>query len=184
MNRSNLFLKDYKINKELNIERLVKEYSEYVYTIIQNISKENLKKEDIEEIISDTFYILWKNSNKLDNNTKIGTYLAGIVKNLLKEKVKKMKNTLNIEDYENTLAYKNDIYETYENRNKIKLIEKSLENMKEEEKQIFKLYYYYGKKIKQIAKKLNITEFNVKTKLFRIRKKIKKDLMKGGYRYE
>ena len=95
-----------------------------------------------------------------------------------------MENKLNIVDYENTLAYKNVIYETYENRNKIKLIEKSLENMKEEEKQIFKLYYYYGKKIKQIAKKLNITEFNVKTKLFRIRKKIKKDLMKGGYRYE
>lgn len=38
-----------------------------------------------------------------------------------------------------------------------------------------------GKKGKEIAKKLNITEVKVKTKLHRIRKRIKKELKKGGY---
>lgn len=40
-----------------------------------------------------------------------------------------------------------------------------------------------GKKGKEIAKELNITEIKVKTKLHRIRKKIKKELMEGGYEY-
>ena len=39
-------------------------------------------------------------------------------------------------------------------------------------------------KIKNIADKLDITEFNVKSRLYRIRKKIKKELEKGGYSHE
>lgn len=36
-------------------------------------------------------------------------------------------------------------------------------------------------KINEIANILNISEFNVKSRLYRIRKKIKKELLKGGY---
>ena len=61
------------------------------------------------------------------------------------------------------------------------LIEKALENMKEEDREIFLLYYYESKKIKEISKDLNISESKVKTKLHRIRKKLKKELEKGGY---
>ena len=39
-------------------------------------------------------------------------------------------------------------------------------------------------KIKNIADKLKVTEFNVKSRLYRIRKKIKKELEKGGYSHE
>ena len=38
-------------------------------------------------------------------------------------------------------------------------------------------------KITEISKKLNISEFNVKSRLYRIRKKLKKELEKGGYSY-
>lgn len=63
-------------------------------------------------------------------------------------------------------------------------MEKALENMKKEDNDIFELFYYAGKKIKEIAKQLNITEFKVKTRLYRIRKKIKQILEKEGYRYD
>ena len=39
-------------------------------------------------------------------------------------------------------------------------------------------------KVKEIALKLNISEVKVKTKLFRIRQKIRKNLEERGYRYE
>ena len=57
-------------------------------------------------------------------------------------------------------------------------------NMSKEDNQIFRLYYYSGMKVKEIALKLNISEVKVKTKLFRIRQKIRKNLEERGYRYE
>ena len=86
-----------------------------------------------------------------------------------------------IEDYENKIFDKKNIDMLCEQREKTKMIKQTIEEMKEEEVEIFKSYYYGGKKIKEIAKFLNISEFNVKTKLYRIRRKIKQELEKGGY---
>ena len=61
------------------------------------------------------------------------------------------------------------------------MIGKIVEQMKDEDITIFKLYYYGGKKIREIAETLKVSEFNVKTRLYRMRKKIKQDLEKGGY---
>lgn len=69
----------------------------------------------------------------------------------------------------------------YEQREKIGMIGKIVEQMKDEDITIFKLYYYGGKKIREIAETLKVSEFNVKTRLYRMRKKIKQDLEKGGY---
>ena len=48
--------------------------------------------EDIEEIISDTYVTLWNNTEKLDINKKISSYLFGITKNLIKKKYRKIKS--------------------------------------------------------------------------------------------
>lgn len=54
-------------------------------------------------------------------------------------------------------------------------------NMKQEDKDIFTLYYYNSRTMKEIADILNITEKKVKSRLFRIRQKVKKFLEKRGY---
>lgn len=56
-------IKKYKNNKELDLEQIIEEYSKYVYKIIKNMA--NLSEEDTEEIVADTFFILWKNKDKL-----------------------------------------------------------------------------------------------------------------------
>ena len=177
-------LKDYMKKNELNIEQIINDYSGYVYTIIKNISSQEQKQEDIEEIISDTFFVLWKNAHKMNENDQISSYLSGVINNIMKKKKREIKVNLNIEDYENILQEQNKVDEIYENEDKIKAMEKALENMNKEDNDIFELFYYAGKKIKEIAKQLNITEFKVKTRLYRIRKKIKQILEKEGYRYE
>ena len=116
-------IEQYLKNNELDLEIVIDEYSGYVYKIIENMAMQYLSKEDIEEIISDTFFILWKNRNKLDNTKELSPYLEVI----------------------------------------------------------FELYYYSSMKISEISNILNISEFSIKSKLFRIRKKIKKELLKGGY---
>ena len=56
--------------------------------------------------------------------------------------------------------------------------------MSKEDKDMFLLYYYFSKSIKEISKDLNCSEFKIKSRLFRIRKKLKANLERGGYRYE
>ena len=49
-------IKSYIKNNELDLEKIIDEYSGYVYKIIKNMAI--LSDEDIEEITSDTFFIL------------------------------------------------------------------------------------------------------------------------------
>ncbi|MCI8291381.1 MAG: hypothetical protein HFJ25_03920 [Clostridia bacterium] len=53
---------NYICDNQLQIEKLVSDYTNYIHTIITK-SNNNLLLEDIEEIISDVFYVVWKNLN-------------------------------------------------------------------------------------------------------------------------
>ena len=61
-------LEDYIINKNLDLDKIVDDYTPYVRTIVQNTVNNNLSEEDKEEIIIDTFFILWK---RYEENYKI-----------------------------------------------------------------------------------------------------------------
>lgn len=166
--------------KNLDLEKIIDEYSGYIYTIIQNMSANIFNQEDIEEIISDTFFILWKNQNKIDKEKSLSSYIAGIARNLVKERLRKTnKNITN--DLECDFFDIQMIDLEYENREKIEIIKNTMEKMKEQDKDIFNLYYYGNRKINEISKILKIAEFNVKSRLHRIRKKLKNELSKGGY---
>ena len=174
-------IKRYKNNKELDLEKIINEYSGYIYTIIKNMAKEYLSNEDVEEIISDTFFILWKNTNKLEDNKLLSPYIAGITKNLVKEKCRVINIDFDISNYENIIQDNVKIDMICEEREKISILEKTVKQLKEDDILIFNLYYYSSMKISEISKVLNISDFNVKMKLHRIRKKIKKEFSKGGY---
>lgn len=88
---------------------------------------------------------------------------------------------LDIEIIEKTIHDNIDVYYETEEREKTSIIMGELEKMKEEDKKIFISYYYFSKKIKDISKEFNISEVKVKSRLSRIRKKLKKELEKRGY---
>ena len=167
-------------NNKLDIDKIIDEYSGYLYKIVENAG--SFSKEDIEEIVSDTFLILWNNQYKLDLNKELSPYLVGIVKNLIKQKYKIFyKVNDNIEDFENKLFESENIDLTLENKDINEKIILILNKLKQEEKDIFYEFYYYQKRIKEIAIMYNISESKVKTKLHRLRNKIRKELLKGGY---
>lgn len=55
--------------------------------------------------------------------------------------------------------------------------------MKEEEKQIFIMFYYKEYKIKEISEMLNISITKVKVNLHRLRKSVKKKIKEKGDSY-
>jgi len=171
---------NYMNNNILKIEDIMNDYTNYIYTIIRN-SYINLPNEDIEEIVLDVFLTIWNNQNKLDINKKMSSYIVGITKNLIKKKYRKHIINDNIKDYEEQLVDLTNIELIFSNNERQKEILNELEKMKNEDKEIFVQYYYEERNIKEISKIFNISESKVKSKLFRIRKKLKKVLNGRGY---
>lgn len=175
---------DFENNNVLNIELVIEIYNSYIYTILKNCLS---SQEDIEEILSDVFMILWKNYPQINNNIKIKPYLVGITKNLIRKKYRNLKieklESENIEDYENIVSNYIDIENLMETNEKSKIISNTLDSMKEQEKKIFIMFYYKSQKIKEIAKQMNISQGKIKTVLHRTRKVIKKKLKERGYDY-
>lgn len=175
---------DFENKNILNIELVIETYTPYIYTMLKNCLS---NQEDIEEILSDVFMVLWKNHPQINNDIKIKPYLVGITKNLIRKKYRYLKikkiEIENIENYENIISNYIDVENLMETNEKSKIILNTLDNMKEEKKQIFMMFYYKSQKIKEISKQLNISQGKIKTVLHRTRKLIKKKLKERGYGY-
>ena len=183
--RSKLKVEDEKIytyieNNKLQMEKIMEKYKNYISTIIKN-SYIKLSNEDIEEVILDVFFTLWKNQNKIDINKSMSAYISGITKNLIKYKYRQCKANQNIEEYEEKLIDSSNIEITLLKNEKQNIISEELEKLKQEDKEIFIEYYYDDRSIKEISKIFNMSESKVKSKLFRIRKRLNKILKKRGY---
>ena len=173
---------EYIENGKLNIEAVIKDYSNYVYTIIN--SRFKLSSADVEEIISDVFVTLWNNQEKLNINKKMSSYIAGITKNLIKKKYREIKQYENIEDFDEKLViFENFSLYSSEDEN-YDLLLNELNRMKVEDQKIFTMFYFENKKIKEISKILNFTESKVKMKLNRTRKKLSKKIKERDGDYD
>ena len=167
-------IKEYIKDNKLDLEKIVIEYSSYLSTIIKN-EYFNIKEEDKEEIISEVFFILWKNQEKLDKDKYLSSYISGVCRNLIKEYFRKINNETDISEYENIL-YDYDEKDLITENIKIIQIEKILSKMKNIDKEIFLDYYYKSKSLEDIAKEKNMSTFSIRQRLYRIRKKIRKEV--------
>lgn len=168
-------IEKYVKGEELDIDKIVDDFSPYVNTIIRNTVYNNLSNEDKEEILLDTFFVVWKRNEEGYKIENLSAYISGITRNLIKEKLKKRKLSLDLEQIENSLDF--SYYESYlEEIEKIEEVCNKIKNIKPDELKIFNMFYYSNISIKDIAKELRLSESNIKTKLHRTRKKIRKYL--------
>lgn len=183
--RSKLKLEDRKIhtyieNDNLQMKMIIEDYSNYVKTIIRN-SYINLSNEDVEEVVIDVFLTLWRNQDKLDINKSMSSYISGVTKNLIKYKYRQSKENLNIEEYEENLVEVSNMEVILSHNEKRNIITEELKKVKKEDSEIFIEYYYDDRSVKEISKIFNMSESKIKSKLFRVRKRLKKALKKRGY---
>ena len=75
-------LENYIINKNIDLDSIVDDYTPYLRKIIQNMVGNNLTEEDKEEIILDTFFVLWKRYKENYIIKSLNSYIAGITRNL------------------------------------------------------------------------------------------------------
>ncbi|OPA73064.1 hypothetical protein BVG16_30840 [Paenibacillus selenitireducens] len=159
-------------------------YTGYVATIVYNIIGNIMSKEDMEEVISDVFILLWNHAEKLDESRQsIKGYLGAIARNCAKNKLRGLNSDLSIDEYDVLFAEVN-FEEEIEQKERAALLLKAIDSMEESEREIFKRYYFHDEKIGSIAENMKMTASSVKIKLFRGRKNLKMNLIEKGYEYE
>lgn len=165
---------------ELNMKKIVDDYYNYVGTIIKNF--QNVSPEDEEEIISDVFFIVWKNKENLNKSLNFSPYIAGITKKVIYKKYRQDKlSKLIYEDFEDEIIDSFNVEKLLEEKEMNDCIINNLKNIGETEYFVFTKFYYEDKKVKDIARELGISVASVKTTLHRTRKKIKEFLKIGGF---
>ena len=179
----NEILKDYLKNGKVDIDKIIDDFYGYVYIIVKNGVSIAMTDEDIEEIVSDVFVAIWKNSINLLKTTEIKPYLIGIAKNVIRNKYRNTELNFSISDYEENLIDTCNIEKITEENEQNKVILDTLKTVKPKEYEIFIMFYYESKSVKEIARVLNLSTSNVKTILHRVRKVIKRNLEDGGYSY-
>lgn len=167
-------------NGNLQIEKIIADYSNYINTIIRN-SYINLSSEDTEEVVLDVFLTIWKNQEKLDISKSMSAYISGITKNLVKYKYRQYKGNQSIEEYDEKIVDTSNIEIVISQNERQNVISSELDKMKAEDREVFIEYYYDEKSIKDISKIFNMSESKVKSKLYRTRKRLGKALKKRGY---
>lgn len=178
MKKENM-IESYIVDNQLDMPRVFDEYYHYVSKIIKN--KHTIKIEDEEEMIADVFLILWKNKDRLDRKAVFSPYIAGITKRLIYRKYRELSKMIKFSQYENEMISHFNVDEIVEQKEMNDCITKNLKALGDTEYEIFKKFYYEGKKVKQIAQEMNLSSSNIKTKLHRTRKKIKEILKVGGF---
>ena len=131
---------DYIKDDKLKIEQVMDEYTNYIYKIIKNNTL-RLTTEDIEEITLDVFLTLWRNTSKLEVNSSMSSYIAGITRNLIRLKYRELKMADNIDDYEDKIIDLSNIEIVLLNNEKYIIIMEELYKIKKEDKDIFISYY-------------------------------------------
>ena len=137
---------------------------------------------DAEEIVQETFLMLWAQRDTLDENKSVVGLIKVISKRLI---IKKIQKEIRERDYQE--------YKKYFSRNSdaslekeilwneiIKEIEKGITELPDGKKEILNLVVNDGLSIKEVAEKLKISERTVESQLYQARKKLKIYLKKRG----
>ena len=164
---------------ELNIQKVIEDYYNYVGTIIKNF--QTISIEDEEEIISDVFFIVWKNKSNLDKSLNFSPYIAGVTKKVIYKKYKENISNKNSEEFDENIISNFNTEKILEEKEFNDCVIRNLKELGQTEYSVFMKFYYEDKKVKEIAKELELSVSNVKTILHRTRRKVKEMLKIGGF---
>lgn len=174
---------------EKAISETSKKYGNYCFAISYNILQ---NKEDAEECVNDTYIKIW-NSIPPNRPNNLKTYVGKIVRNLSLNKYEK--NNAKKRNNGQVSLLLDELLECIpdliENEKAItdsiiikNAIEKFLDRLPKQTRQIFVRRYWYMSSTKDIAKDFKMTESNVNIILFRAREKLKHILEQEGVLYE
>ena len=156
-----------------SINQAIEIYTPYLSTVLYNMVGNGLPKEDIEEIVSDVFVMLWKNAEYIDlSKGTLRSYIAATARNFAFKRLNKKKEHTSLDEIE----LPDD--ENFEDSNsEADEIWKAVMSLGEPDNEIFVRFYKYDEKLKDISKATGLNISTIKTKLSRGKRKLKRILL-------
>ena len=151
------------------IDTAIEIYTPYLGTVLYNMAGNSLPKEDMEEIISDVFVVLWKNAKNVDlTKGTLRSYIAKTAKNFALKKLSAKREVCSIDEVEHI--------EHTDEMNDNSQLWQTVMKLGEPDNEIFVRFYLYDQSLKTIASDMDLNISTVKTRLSRGKKKLKKML--------
>ncbi len=152
---------------------LVERYKDYVFTIVVRVLK---VREEAEEIAQDTFIKAFESLDSFRGESKFSSWLYSIAYRKALDRVRKNKRQQTTglleeitESDAGTIDNALQLMETKERKEKIR---QCIMELPEIDATLITLYYFEDQSVKEIAQVTNLSEDNIKIKLYRSRKKL------------
>ena len=168
---------------ERAITELINKYGAAIKNVASNILKD---VQDAEEAVSDTYLTVW-NRIPPAKPKYLGAYSCRIARNLSLKcfyvNTAQKRNRyydVALDELEETIPALSTVESLYDAKELTPYLNQFVKELSREDRYLFMRRYWYGDKIGDIAKKLNIPDNKVSVRLFRIRKKLQEYLKKEG----
>lgn len=158
-------------------------YQEYYLVLYRTALLILGNREDAEDVLQDTFVSIYKKARTLSDFEKLKPWIFSILKNTSYTRYKKRKRefpdefVLDKAEESPTYLGEDDFAEKSE-------IQDALMTLKEKEREVLVFYYYNDFSIEEIASICKTFQGTVKSRLYRARKNLKKELLKTQEEYE
>jgi len=156
---------------------LINRYKDMVYTIAIKIVKSH---EDAEEVAQDSFLKAYEKLDSFKGNSKFSTWLYTIVyRNSITKIRKKKVATSDIDQYvmdNYSEGHEFPQLEAIKNGEQQKYVREAIDRLPEKDALLITLFYMNESSVEEIEQITNLTQSNIKVKLFRARKKLNTEL--------
>ena len=168
---------------ERAITELIGKYGAAIRNVTSNILKD---AQDAEEAANDTYFTVWDRIPPAKPKY-LGAYSCRIARNLSLKRfyanTAQKRNSyydVALDELEETIPALSTVESLYEAKELTNYLNQFVKELSSEDCYLFMRRYWYGDKISDIAKKLNIPANKASVRLFRLRQKLQDYLKKEG----
>jgi len=161
------------------LDKAMDAYTHYLSVVAWNALGPDARREDVEEIVSDTFLALWRNREGLDPEQNLKAYLAAIARNRAADRRRAARPApvpLNELDESPVPGPQEEL----ERRAFAAALWDAVTALPDIDRALVEGYYFEGERLQDLAGRLGLTPGGAKTRLCRARKALKKTLEKEG----
>lgn len=178
----NLIIKQLQDGNEKVFEQIVREYWPRMFKFALIYTQNN---ETSQELVQDTFLVLWNNRAVLKDNTNLITYLMVVLRNKCLNLLEQARiRQLYIEEIDDETIYQRaNLYVLQDEASQIvesedlhKAIERALSKLPEKTREVFMLSRYDGLKNQQIAETKSISQKTVEYHISKALQILKEEL--------
>jgi len=172
------YIQEVQQGKSASFAPLVNKYQHYVFTIVFRVLKH---RETAEEAAQDVFVKAFKRINTYRFDAKFSTWLFPIARNTaIDYSRKKSRISASLDDDERFFQIEDSHtvngFDRMQHQERSVYIRKMIDRLSTLDDELITLFYLKEQSIEEIADLLGLSASNVKVKLFRLRKRLKKEL--------